>query len=103
MACRVDEAEAGVDVPASDDDDVAGRAVVFGDHGPGGAAAGVAGGFVRGEDGAAERHRFAIMQDAVDLRGRIGLLATVGEVGAAAVFDDGNVGVHDHVLAPGFA
>src|SRR6185312_1066240 len=94
----VDQTVAGVDVPASDNNYVASDAVIFGNHGPRGATASVAGGVVRGKHGAAKAHSFAIVQDARNLRGRVELLAAIGEVCDAAIFDDGDIAVHDHVL-----
>ena len=66
----VDELVAGIDVGAADDDDVKGAAVFLLVEGPGGGALGVAGGEVRGERGAAEGDRVAVVKDAVDLRRR---------------------------------
>src|SRR6185312_11152616 len=64
LGLGVDQAVAGVDVPASDDNYVASDAVIFGNHGPGGATTSVAWGFVRSKHGAAKAHCFAIVQDA---------------------------------------
>ncbi len=85
-----DELVAGIDVGAADDDDVE-RAAGFGFvEGPGGGALGVAGGEVRGEHGAAEANRVAVVEDAIDVRGREvhDLVGGVVEVGAAAGLDD---------------
>jgi len=60
-------------------------------HGPGGAAAGVAGGLVRGECDVAESDRAAVVQDAIDVCRRVLGLGAVGEVGASTGFDDRDV------------
>ena len=65
-----DQLVAGIHVGAADDDDVQGSAVFRLIERPGGGALGVAGGQVRGERGAAERHGIAVVQHAVDLRRR---------------------------------
>ncbi len=99
----VDELVAGVDVGAADDDYVVGFAGFGHLHGPGGAALGVARGEVGDEDGAAEFHFIAIVQDAIDLCGRIEKFwpAAILKIGFAAGFDDGDVGIHDHVGCSG--
>src|SRR6185312_6152068 len=98
----IDEAVAGVDVPTANDDDVLGFAVEGGLEGPGGAAAGVAGGLMRSEGDAAESDLVVVMQDAVDM-GACVELCGVGEVGFAAGLGDADVAVHDHVLRVGHA
>ena len=100
-AGRVDEADAGIDVPAANDDGLQGTAVVGDLQGPRGAAPGVAWGFMRDEDGAAEMNCVAIVQDAIDPGGWVESAVAVGEVCATARFYDGYVCVHHHVAGAG--
>ena len=98
-----DEFVAGVDVGAADDDDVKGATVFDFVEGPGGGAFGVAGGEVRGEGDAAEGDVIAVVEDAVNMRGREahGFIGRVMEVGRATRLDDGNVLRHDVVFGAG--
>ena len=102
MAGAIDEAKSGIDVPAADDDDVDELALVGSAEGPGGASAGVAWSFVRDQHDAAQLDAIAIVEDAIDMGGRIEVVG-IEEVLCAAAFDNGNVGVHDHVFRVGHA
>jgi hypothetical protein len=105
----VDEAVVGPEGVAADDDDGAegcgGLAGEMGAEGPGGAAAGVACGAVRGEGGGAEGDGVVVVEDAVDGGGgKVGDGAGgAEEVGVAAGLDDRDVVGHDHEAGVGFA
>ena len=70
---------------------------------PCGGAARMAGCQVRSECDAAEADGAAIVQNAIDVNGRIVLvgIGTVLEIGATARLDDGDVAVHDVILCAG--
>jgi len=97
---RVDEVVAGEDVGTADDDGVQAAAAFLHWEGPGGAAFGVAGGLVGGEDCFAEGDLFAVMEGVVDLCGRElhGGVGSELEIFFAAGLDCGDVGVHDQVF-----
>ena len=80
----------GIDVGAANDDDMKSAAKFGLIEGPGCGALGVAGGEARRERNSAERNGVAVMQDAVDMRGREvhGFVVGVMEVGCAAGLDD---------------
>lgn len=93
---------------ATHDDDVAlSCRAIAGDrraHGPGGAAAGVAGGFVGGEGDAAESDRVAVVEDAIDMHRGVAkdIAGRSEEVGSGAGLDNADVAIHDHVFGMGF-
>jgi hypothetical protein len=94
---------------AADDDDVAEDggwvAGQMDAEGPGGATARVAAGAVGDKCHVADRNGVAVVQDAVDVCGRIGWDGAGGGEKVAAASGGGDVGVvlHDHVPGVGFA
>ncbi len=94
------ELVAGIHVGAADDDDVQDATVLFLVHRPGRCAFGVARSEVRGENRAAEAHRVAVVQHAVDVSGRElhGMIRAVLKIGFAAGLDDRDVGIHDGIF-----
>ncbi len=74
-------------------------------HGPGGAAFGVTGCFVSDERGISELDFVGVVENAVHFCCGVeeyAILTAEGEVLCSTGFDIGYVGVHDHVLRPGF-
>src|ERR1039457_404405 len=98
-----DEFVAGVHVGAADDYYVESAARFGFVHCPGCGSLGVAWGEVGGEDGAAEAHDVAVVEDAVDMCWREvhGGICAVVEVRFAAGLDYGDIGVHDVILGSG--
>src|SRR5665213_111504 len=94
---------AGVHVGAADDDHVESAAGFGFVEGPGGGSLGVACGEVGGEDGSAEAHGVAVVEDTIDMCGRKvhGGICAVVEVRFAAGLDYGDIGVHDVIPGAG--
>lgn len=86
IRCVADELVAGIHVRAADDDDVVGLPAVVHLHRPRRAALGVSRREVRDEHRAAELHLIAVVEDAIDLRGRVerGRRVAIVEVALAA-------------------
>ena len=101
----VDEVVAGIYVRAADDDDVVTLAAFLRDHGPGGAALGVTGGFVSYECCLAQSDRFVVVEGVVDFGCGVEHFwsGAVLKICFAAGLDIADIGVHDHVFGTAFA
>ena len=108
LSGSVHQSEAGVYIPAPDDNDVKGFAVVLLAQCPRRASPRMSRGFVRDENRTPEPHFVPVVKDPVDFRRRIPTSRspdrrTVGKILSAAALDHGHITIHHHVLGMGQA
>src|SRR5260370_23511657 len=90
----VQQAHAGIDGSAGDDNDIQFPATLLNGRGPGGTAFGVAGSKMGVQHRFAVSHRVAVVKHAIDFAGLPGNLTVPSEVALAAICDDVIVSLH---------